>query len=595
MEAAEEIKSRLDVADVIGEYLPLKPAGSGSFKTNCPFHNENTPSFFVNRPRQSWHCFGCNIGGDIISFVEKIEGLEFLDALEHLAQKAGVILPKHDQEKQSHRKRLQEINDYAARLMQQVLVQDPEAAIARKYAEKRGLDELTQDLWRLGYSPREWHRLEKKFYEKGYTADDLIQAGLASPKENGGIYFRFRERLMFPISDAMGHVVGFTGRIMTDEKVAKYVNSPETAIYKKSALLFGLDKAKTEIKRQDLAIIVEGNMDAITSHQFKISNVVASSGTALTQEQLNLLKRFTNNIAIAFDMDPAGLTATLRGLDLARQMDFSIKVIRYDQDLAKDPDELIRKDVELWREAVKNAKPIMDWVYAQAFRQYQSTNPEGKKKIAQFVLNECRYLQHPVEKDAWLSKLAKDLDVSPDSMREALAASSRQVSGLNKFKPAQPIIEKTINPAPEKPTTVHELESRWLAAVMLRPELFREIDIEWESIPHDNLYKTLVNGYNSRIPEQAQAASPDEQANRLPALEGELKRLADFLAIFADKEFQDQTTEAMKHELATTETRLREMSLTKRRQRLESQMREAERLGDTERIKALLAQFDQLR
>ncbi|MFA6504325.1 MAG: DNA primase [Patescibacteria group bacterium] len=346
MEAADEIKSRLDIADVVGEYLQLKPAGSGSFKANCPFHQEKTPSFYVNRPRQSWHCFGCNIGGDMISFVQQIEGMEFMEALEHLAQKAGVQLPSYNPETQGLKKRLQEVNDVVAKLMQQYLINDTEATTAREYVKKRGIDDLTADLWRLGYAPKDWSKFEKKLYEKGFTAQELIQAGVASPSERGqGIYFRFRERLMFPICEAMGHIVGFTGRILTAEKVAKYVNTPETTLYKKSVVLYGLDKAKGDIKRDDLAIIVEGNMDALTSHQLGVTNVVASSGTALTQEQLTLIKRYSNNIAIAFDMDPAGLNATLRGLDLARQMDFSIHVIRYDQNLAKDPDELIRKDV----------------------------------------------------------------------------------------------------------------------------------------------------------------------------------------------------------------------------------------------------------
>lgn len=600
MDAVEDVKTRLDIADIVGEYLQLKPAGSGSFKACCPFHQEKTPSFYVNRPRQSWHCFGCNIGGDVISFVQKIEGMDFIDAMEHLAQKAGVQMPNYNPEVHGLKKRLQEVNDFAAKLMQQVLINDPEANVARQYVQKRGIDDLTADLWRLGYAPKDWQRLEKKFYEKGFTADELIKAGLASQSERGqGIYFRFRERLMFPICDPMGHVVGFTGRILTAEKVAKYVNTPETQLYKKSSVLYGLDKAKGDIKREDLTIIVEGNMDALTSHQFQVANVVASSGTALTQEQLNLLKRYTNHIAIAFDMDAAGLTATLRGLDLARQMDFSIKIIRYDQNLAKDPDELIRKDVNLWKDAIRQAKPIMDWIYSQAFAQFPSSTPDGKRQIAQFVLNECRYIPHPVERDAWISKLAKDLDISPDALREALgrvSQTSKMQSASNSPHLRHPSLTVREGTGGELPKTVDELEARWLAVVLAKSELFHELDINWHNDPHLKLYNLILKSYTSPNQNQAsEAKSLLNQAADVLNLDEEAKRLVDFLAILADREFQDQSTDALRQELAITEARLRELNLARRRHELEQQMREAERLGDTERINVLLTQFNQLK
>ncbi len=594
MDTVEEVKSRLDIVDIVGEYLPLKPAGTGSFRANCPFHNEKTPSFFVNRSRQSWHCFGCNIGGDMISFVQQIEGLDFIDALEHLANKAGVTLPAYNPETSGVKKRLQDLNDYAAKLLRHVLISDPEAALARQYVDGRGVDDLTADLWRLGYAPKDWHQLEKKFYAQGYTADELVKAGLASLKDSGsGIYFRFRERLMFPISDAMGHVVGFTGRILSQEKAAKYVNTPETMLYKKSMILYGLDKAKTDIKREDLAIIVEGNMDAITSHQFKVTNVVASSGTALTQDQLQLLKRYTGNIAISFDSDEAGLAATLRGLDVARQMDFNIKIISYDQNLGKDPDELIRKDVKLWQEAVSQAKPIMEWIYAKAFELYPAATPDGKKKIAQFVLNECRYVAHPVERDAWIGKLAKALDVDPESLRQAL---KRQPAAELKTKadqapePAKPA--KTLN---TQDKTTNELEAIWLAIALTKPQLFAKTDIQWIHPPHAKLYNLLEQSYNSAIPNQNQEPSLlQDKIAALANLEDDVKRLVDYLAILADREFQDATNDAISLEFSNIDNRLKELSIHTQRQTLELQMREAERLGDTEKINALLEQFSKL-
>ncbi len=606
MDAVEDIKARLDVVDVIGEYLQLKPAGSGSFKANCPFHQEKTPSFFVNRPRQSWHCFGCNIGGDMISFVEKVEGMEFMEALELLAQKAGIQLPKFDQKIMGVKKRLQDVNDYVAKLYQHTLISDAEANVAREYIKKRGIDDLTADIWRIGYSPADWSGLEKKLKEQGFNSSDLIEAGIAAAKEHGqGIYYRFRSRLMFPIWDAFGHVIGFTGRILTDEKTAKYINTPETALYKKSAVLYGLDKAKAHIKREDLAILVEGNMDALTSHQFGVQNVVATSGTALSFEQLSLLKRFSSNLAIAFDMDSAGTMATLRGLDMARQMEFSIKVISYDSKLAKDPDELIRKDVELWKDAVRKAKPIMEWIYVRAFTQFSPQTPEGKKDIAQFVLNECRHIQHPVERDAWIAKLAKALDISPDALRSALARatdtknrSSQLVARSSQTTDDRRQGEKANS---EKRTAksdlrdvIVELEARWLAAIMLKEDLFHSVKFNWSVPPHALLYRALNERYTSRINQS------DGILNTMPAnaaawdLDQDLKQLVDYLAMLADREFQDQTPAGLEKELTGTEKRLEEYGMVKSLSEIEQQMREAERLGDTERIKALLAQFNHL-
>jgi len=603
MDAAQDVKARLDIVDIIGEYLPLKPAGSGSFKANCPFHNEKSPSFMVNRPRQSWHCFGCNIGGDVFEFVEKIEGMEFREALELLAQKAGVTLPKFDQKAATAKKKLQDVNDYAAKLFRHLLLTDPAASVARSYVEKRGIDDLTADLWRIGYAPLDWTQAEKKLYEQGFTTSELVQAGLAANKESGqGIYFRFRGRLMFPICDAHGHVVGFTGRILGTENVAKYINTPETYLYRKSAVLYGLDKAKTNIKREDLAIIVEGNMDALTSHQFNVQNVVASSGTALTFEQLTLLKRYTNHVAMAFDADNAGINATLRGLDLARQMDLNIRIISFDSKAAKDPDELIRKDVELWKKAVSDATPIMEWIYRRAFTNFSPSTPDGKRNIAQFVLNECRYVAHPVERDAWITRLAKDLDVSTDSLRSALnktQSSKLQAPSYkaetNRTRSSAISHQPTDDPSTpfgtgrrlttdndSQMTPERELEERWLSIMVIKPELLHNLEINWSYGPHASLYNLLAGGYNPSIP------------SSLAEADSETAKLTGYLTMLADREFPDQDVAILKRDAENVEFRLREHDMTRRRTDLEQAMREAERLGDTARINQLLSQFNSL-
>ncbi|MFZ6015081.1 MAG: DNA primase [Patescibacteria group bacterium] len=579
MDSAQEVKNNLDIVDIIGEYLPLKPAGSGSFRTNCPFHQEKTPSFFVNRPRQTWHCFGCNLGGDMISFVEKIEGMEFLEALELLAQKAGIQLPKFDKQQMTEKKSLQEANEYICKLLQHNLLTSDEAKIAREYIKQRGIDDITADEWRLGYAPSDWNNLENKIKEQGITANDLIKIGIANLKENNrGIYYRFRSRLMFPISDAFGHIIGFTGRILTDEKVAKYINTPETILYKKSHVLYGLDKAKAEIKRKDLAIIVEGNMDALTAHQFDCKNVIASSGTALTAEQLKLIKRFTNNIAMAFDTDAAGVEATLRGMDLARLNEFNIRIIKYDESIAKDPDELIRKDINHWNESISKAKPVMEWIYARAFEQFSDSTPEGKKNIAGNILNELRHMPNPVELDAWLSRLAKDLNVSVDALRSAM----KGIKPSGDQKPAYPSKDKVkidnidLNPAKSR----RFLESAWLAAVITNQGLFHEINLNWNYPEHEKLYSLLKNGYNSSV-----------LLNK-PDLDQEIQNLLDYLVIFADKEFPDLSK--LSAEIISIENRLLANDSQKTKADLEAQMRDAERTGDEERIKQILQQFQNL-
>ncbi len=578
MDAVEDIKSRLDIADLVGEYLQLKPAGSGSFKANCPFHQEKTPSFFVNRPRQSWHCFGCDLGGDVISFVQKMEGLDFPEALEHLAQKVGVELPRFDSHLRSEKKRLFEINDLAARFFRSVLLTQTPAQHARDYVMKRGLDELTCDLWRIGYAPQNWTALAEALAKRDVKEDELIKVGLCLKSEKGrGIYDRFRDRLMFPICDIHGNVAGFTGRLLSDLKEtssttsgqAKYVNTPETQIYKKSSILFGLDKAKGEIKRQDLAVIVEGNMDVISSHQFKVTNVIASSGTALTGEQLGLLKRFTANLTIAFDADSAGKAATIRGLDIARALDFNVRIISLLPDAGKDPDDAVRKNPEIWKQAIHDAAPVIEWLYQNAFKNADSSKPEGKKQIARELLVEFKRIADPVERDAWITRLSRDLDVSTDSLRDALKTTIR--IGNTEHRALNQTLH--IRAPGTEPDTAHqsaeavkktrekELEERILAVLYLKPELR---DLAQKQLPLYNL---------------PELTSSD---------------LLNYLAILADREFPNQSLEALTAELTKDTSSLHELELTVKRTDLEQQMREAERIGNNAKIQELLTQFNQL-
>lgn len=586
MDGAEEVKSKLDVADIVGEYLPLKPAGSGSFKALCPFHNEKTPSFYVHRPRQTWHCFGCDQGGDLISFVMHMEGMDFREALEHLARKAGITLPAFNTKASSERRRLHEINDMAARFYRTQLFQSPDAEHARVYAARRGIDELTGDLFKIGYAPKGWDALSKALGQRGISDEELIQAGLAIKSDRGGVYDRFRNRLIFAIQDVHGNVAGFTGRLLDpNAKEAKYVNSPETAVYKKSAILYGLDKAKGEIKRKDLAVICEGNMDVLSSHRIGISNVVCSSGTALTAEQLKLIQRFTKNLAIAFDQDAAGKEATLRGLDLARTQDFSIKIISLPPDIAKDPDEAILKDPEIWKRAIREAEDIMNWIFHSSFRNRQLTNADEKRHIAEEILPEIKRIADPIIRDHWMRKLADALGTSVDALSEALAKTST--------RPLQPV--KTSAPAVAHPKKLNRLEDaseRFLALLLLRPSFFeraKPVQAEILPSPYIGLYNRLKTLYDSG--QFSEQTSPDDMNS---VLDIETLRLANYLAIRADRDYSGLSDGALSTEYDTITHTIRGLGRHAERVQLEEDMRAAERTGDKTRILELAKKFQEL-
>ncbi len=612
MDSAQDIKTRLDIVDLVGEYVTLKPAGSGAFKACCPFHQERSPSFFVSRTRQSWRCFGCNEGGDHFTFIQKIEGMEFREALGFLAQKAGVILPEYDAKQSGDRHRLCEVNGLAAKFFQAALQSSPQAEHARAYLQKRGVDDLTSDLFKIGYAPDGWQTLSDALLKKGVTADELVRAGLSGKRERDeGIYDRFRDRLMFPILDVQGNVVGFTGRVLqADVKEAKYVNTPETAVYRKSAVLYGLDKAKGEIRRADLAVLVEGNMDVVSSHQFGVTNVVACSGTALTSEQLHLLKRFTTNLAIAFDADSAGRNATIRGLDLARAQDFSIKIITLPPDAGKDPDEAVRKEVQIWRDAIQSAVGIMDWLYTQSFAQEKALHtPEGKKRIAQELLPEIRRIVDPVERDGWLRRLAQDLNVNEASLREAIQRS--MAVGKSQVSFSNPREQTSVRSTPQTSTQAtntsasQELERErfLLACTLAQPSLFALFEgalawrpEEFETPVHKSLYEKLIQTYHS--PQIQGPTSPGLRAGTFlsvpPELSSEERDAFEAAAFLAERDLLTQNAVSLERDIRALVHVLRSERLNKRRKVLEEAMRDAERIGDQAQIADLMRQFQAL-
>ena len=374
----------------------------------------------------------CGEGGDIFSFVMKMEGLDFPEALRTLAAKAGVELRREDPAIASQRNRLLDIMEAAVGFYHQVLLTRAEAEDARQYLSRRGLKAETIRDFKLGFAPESWDVLLRYLESRKFSVEDIFAAGLALKKHSGeGFLDRFRGRIMFPINDANGAPVGFTGRLLPgDEKNpaesagGKYMNTPQTLIYSKSRVIFGLDKARQAIRQADLAVVVEGNMDAISCHEFGMKNVIASSGTAFTEEQIRLLKRYTANLAIAFDADLAGEAAAKRGIDSALRAGMNVRVIQMPRDrdgnlFAKDPDEALRKDPQVWFKAVNEAASIIDYYFKQAFQKYDSAKPENKKKIAALLLEEIGKLEDDVERSHWIKELGRRLDVSEAAIHDA--------------------------------------------------------------------------------------------------------------------------------------------------------------------------------
>lgn len=430
MNTVEEVKNRLDIVDIVSGYINLNQAG-GNFRARCPFHNEKTPSFMVSREKQIWHCFGCGKGGDLISFVEEYEGVDFKEALRMLAEKANVPMENMRFEKKEDYSRLYEVNQEAAKFYQKILNQnDVVSKKAMEYLqEKRKIKKGNIDKWELGLSGDTWDGLFRYLISEGYQEDDIFQAGLIVKKKDGSGYVdRFRKRIMFPIYDTQGRIVAFTSRTLAgiaydeEEQGGKYVNSPQTVVYDKSKILYGWHFAKDMVRKKKYLIVVEGNMDVIAAHQAETTNVVAVSGTALTLDHLKLIKRYCNNVILAFDSDQAGLLTSFRAfknirLGWEQEMNFKVLLLP----AGKDPADVIKEDKGKWLEAIANSLPLVDYYQKKIMAAIDKNRADHKKIAAQKLLYVIKFLQSEVEQEHYLRKLSEELKISLETLKSEFA------------------------------------------------------------------------------------------------------------------------------------------------------------------------------
>ncbi len=572
----EEIKQRINIVEVVQEYLPLKKAGT-NWKGLCPFHGEKTPSFMVSEDRMIFHCFGCGEGGDVFTFLQKMEGYEFPEVLKLLADRAGVKIERRDPKIQHERNLLGEVAELASRYYQKVLTDSPQAETAREYLANRALKPETIKTFGIGFAPDGWETLCTFLAKRGYRDDDIINSGLALRSVNGrGVYDRFRKRIMFTIRNTHGQVVGFTGRLLPeDEKKpeagGKYVNTPESALYHKSLVLYGLDMAKQEIKRADLAVLVEGNMDVVSSHQAGIRNVIAASGTALTDDQLRLLGRYSRRIAVAFDADAAGDSAARKGIVAALRAGFLVKVIVIPAGAGKDPDDCVRKDPELWRNAITNAIDIIEFLVASSRAKFDLRSIEGKKSTVGQIAPIIAEVGDPVVRAHYIKVLAEAVGIPEDVILGQLPKAHGQRATSDEPRATSQLSRQRL--------LSERLLALYLVHANTRAAIHDGLKIEYlDGQDLKDLYAWSLSGYdqNNELP-------PAPREDRAP-------ELAEILPLTLDVEPVTEPIAEAKEILNNLASLRRQAE----RERLEAEMRAAEKIGDLARINEITNFFKEL-
>ena len=573
-DAKEEIRSRLNIEDVVGEYVQLKRAGR-NFKGLSPFTGERTPSFYVSPDKNIWHDFSSNKGGDVFSFVMEVEGLDFREALEHLAQKAGVDMSQYSskgaQDIAKRKRRAQEAHDMAAHYYQRSLIQNQHAL---EYVfRKRGLSKEIVQAFQIGYAPSSGDALVSFLKKKGFSARELTDAGLTN-RFGGDL---FRGRMTVPLMDGSGQVIGFTARIIADEPNApKYLNTPQTLLYDKSRHVFGLSQAKEAIRRNDYSVIVEGNLDVVSSHQAGFTQVVATAGTAMTEHHLKALVRLSPHARLAFDGDKAGLAATERAIPVAQTVGVDLTIISLPE-AYKDPDEAIQADPQIWQKAIDQAEPVVDWVLKQYAKREDLSTGIGKRQFTTAALTVVRALKDPVEQEHYVQKIATQTGASVDILQSKLSGIE-----VEQEKPLKSVAASA-HTAPVAPNTTSQQDS--LLAVAAVEPAGREFLATLDTARIDGeerlaLFKHLKNS-NEPLTDVPANLQKYESYVKIVLLKADAR--------YGDWKSEDRTSETARlvRQLTTEHKQIQKTQLT-------DQLRQAEDAGEDDKATHIRQQLNEL-
>ncbi len=593
-----KIKDRVDVVELISSYIKVQKAGM-NFKARCPFHNEKTPSFYISPERQIWHCFGCQKGGDIFGFVKEIEGVEFSDALRILAQRAGVQLEFHQltEERSDYKSKLYAISELATKFFEKQLRASRTGMQALRYLKERGLQSSIIDEFRLGYAVNDWEALSKFLRERGYNDSEIVDAGLAIKRENkSGVYDRFRSRIIFPIFDLNGRVVGFTGRVFgentnKDREPAKYINTPQTSIYDKSMILYGLSKAKQSIRQQDKCLLVEGNMDALMSYQSGVTNVVATSGTALTPNHLKILQRYTNNLDFSFDTDQAGAIATRRGVGLALAQNFNVKAVSIDDPECKDPADYVNKYGSKWADLVSQSKPVIQFYFDNLISQIDPSSVDGKKIVISTLAPFIKRIVSKVEKSHWVNLIASYLKTKEDALEADISLAKDDLetySYSNAVETVGPVVATQEREDDGFNLDKDILSEALLSLIIKSPAVFKEEIGKIDSVAIDNKIAEVIKKLGE--------ANIDNFvfSDFVAKFEKDKAMKLEFAYLRSQELWQDFGDEQLKSEFDGLIRKINQRSIIARLTGLEIEMRQAENLNDKNKIAELIDKFTNL-
>lgn len=615
----EEIKSKLDIVEVISQYVKLQKAGA-NYKALCPFHKEKTPSFFVSPSRQIFHCFGCGAGGDVVTFIMKIENVGFKEALKILADKAGVKLIDENPEINSQKQKIIEINEKARDFFEKQLENNKEV---QEYLKQRGLKIDTIKEFHLGFAPDDWRSLINFLIKSGFQAEDILRSGLAISKkeileinnqiknnktkiQDTDIYDRFRSRIMFPIEDVSGHLVGFTGRIFQGknhlktikdiEAVGKYVNTPQTLVFDKSKLLYGLSKTKTYLYQLGATLLVEGQMDFLMGWQAGIKNIVATSGTSLTSYHLTILKKYNNTLILGFDMDEAGEKAAERSIELALAKEFNVKILQLPEKKDLADYLLIEKNASLIKDLLDKALPIMDFYFERAKTKGDVNSLEGKKAIVSYFLPHVKKLVNSLDKAFWLEKLAHYININTEALEDELKRISNQNINyhdrelVDENEPeAQYVSGQILNNILEK--SRHQMLGERAISFLIKDLSFKDKVQDYQKYFPEQLTEVLQVVLLAKAPEDLEPKNL-QQMNLKDEIIDKINELA--LRVDYELDILNQFNVSLKDEINKTLSELKQEAIKRKLKQLEAEITKAEQNKDRQLMKELLNQFNQL-